>query len=119
MSALESLSLNRNARLRGRRKGRYAVLLLTTPPGWRPGSPTSLPPSIVSARFMVRHCRCLEASAACQAFNLSHLQLADFQGEWAVVVSSQFGVIPELAQQPEPCACDGDALAAQGIGANG
>jgi hypothetical protein len=66
--------------------------------GWPPSSPTSMPLAIVSARFLVRHVRCLEASAATQAFNLGHMN-GDFSGEWAVVVSSKFGVTDKQQEE--------------------
>jgi len=95
-----------------RRKGRYGVLLLQAPVGWRPSSPTSLPPSIVAATYLAKGVRAAEAAIISQAFNLSHLQRDDFTGQWACVVSARFAIAIET--QPEPCSCRDHALAIGG-----
>jgi hypothetical protein len=91
-------TVHSNVRLKARKSGRYAVVLLHGPADWRPGSHRSLPPSIESARFLIRGCRAAEASTVAQAFNREH-----FGSVVAVVVSTMFGLLPENEQQA--CRC--------------
>jgi hypothetical protein len=91
-------TIDSNVRLKARKSGRYAVVLLHGPPDWKAGSHRSLPPSIESARFLIRGCRAAEASTVAQAFNREH-----FGGDVAVVVSTMFGLLPE--NEPQPCRC--------------
>lgn len=76
--------------LRKRRWGRYAVMLITAPPGWKPNSPRAMPPSIERAEFLARRLRASDAASVAQAHNLAFLR--GVATGWAVVVSSMFGV---------------------------
>jgi hypothetical protein len=106
MSAL-ALGLNSNIDLKRRKsRGRYAVLLITCPDGWRPNSRKGLPPTIVSAQFLKRNLKCAEACAVAQGINLAALR--EYTGTWAVVVSSMFGVV---AEPVAPCRCAEMAVA--------
>jgi hypothetical protein len=87
-----SPSTQQNVNLRKRRQGSYAVLILRPGPDWKPSSPSSMPSSVVGARFLARRLNVTCASAICQGFNLN--ALGNYAGEWAIVASSQFGVLP-------------------------
>lgn len=92
-------SIHRPHKLRGaKRKGKYAVAVITAPADWRPRGLEALPVEIVSARFHVRRISCRDACTVAQSFNLAQMQRLDageaFDGQWAVVISPMFGIVP-------------------------
>lgn len=69
-----------------RTRGRYAVIVATTPPDWRPCSCASLPAQILGTRFLCRAVPARDAAAAARTFNRGIVQNQKW-GEWALVVS--------------------------------
>jgi hypothetical protein len=95
---------------RRRRKGRYGVLLLRwIPDSWKPNSPQGMPRFIESAKFIGRGLKAREACIMAQAYNLAHIDMADRDGTWAVVVSPMFAA---QTIESQPCTCEaGKAVA--------
>ena len=63
------------------------VLLVTTPPDWRPHGVNTVPAEILSARWYVRNLNQRDAVATTKSWNKAHLGAA-FEGEWALCVRS-------------------------------
>lgn len=66
-------------------KPRSGVLLVSTPPGWRPNGVHAMPVVIESSRWLARNLTIREAIAAARVWNKGHLH-TEFRGEWALCV---------------------------------
>ena len=77
-----------------------AVLLVRTSDPWRPMRVHDVPPDpILSARFYARAVSLHAAIVTAATFNLAHLQIDTFEGEWALAVASLRGWKAEAGRQ--------------------
>jgi len=72
------------------RKGKNAVLIVTTPAGWKPMHFHAVPFAIEAGYFIERRLKLPEALRLARAFNKEHLpgRGGAFAGQWAMVVKS-------------------------------
>ena len=83
-----------------RLRGRNAVLIVRTAPGWSPASVNAMPITVLSSAFYTRRRALHEALAIADAYNRARLAgSGSFDGTWALCVCSvgQQGALRRLA----------------------
>ncbi|HEX4145143.1 MAG TPA: hypothetical protein VHY91_16675 [Pirellulales bacterium] len=83
------------------RKGKNAVLIVTTPAGWKPTHWHAVPFAVEGAYFLERRLKLPEAIRMAKRFNKEHLPGpgGTFGREWALCVKS---LKPNKWQGPNP-----------------